>query len=125
MTTAEENRAAYMATVSELRLLAKRAPYVTEDWVLTVASMAPDEMRRRLIRSYDWSGHFHHSLDGIPQIKGLPGSGIDGCRSHKEVRAVVTGLLDQIELLKARLADSVRNTPPDDQGDQPSRDTPR
>ena len=29
-----------------------------------VASMDPMEMRRRLIRSSDWHGHFAHSLDG-------------------------------------------------------------
>ena len=68
--------------------------------MLQVASMDPDDMRRRLIRSNDWHGHFAHSLDGIPEIRNLPGAGIDGCRTHKEVRAVVLALLQQIERLK-------------------------
>jgi hypothetical protein len=95
-----ETEARYLRTVAELQELARRAPHVTQDWILTVASMDPAEMRRRLIRSNDWHGHFAHSLDGIPEIRNLPGAGIDGCRSHKEVRAVVLGLLRQIEAMR-------------------------
>jgi hypothetical protein len=58
------------------------------------------DMRRRLIRSYDWHEHFARSLDGIPQIRNIGGGGIDGCRSHKEVRAIVLDLLRQIDELK-------------------------
>jgi hypothetical protein len=101
------DEARYLRTVAELQEIARRCPHVTQDWVLQVASMDPDDMRRRLIRSYDWAGHFHHSLDGIPEIRALPGGAPDGCWSAKEVRAVVTGLLRQIERLKAALA-----TPP-------------
>jgi len=90
----------YLRTLRELQELAKRAPYVSQDWVREVARMDEMDMRRRLIRSHDWHGHFAHSLDGIPEIRNLPGSGIDGCRSHKEVRAVVLALLQQIERLK-------------------------
>ena len=90
----------YMRTVAELQELARQAPYVTHDWVLQVASMAPDDMRRRLIRSSDWRGHLAHCLDGIPEIRNIGGGGIDGCRSHKEVRAIVLDLLRQIEHLK-------------------------
>lgn len=99
-----ENERAYLRTVSELRELARNAPYVTEDWILQVACMDPADMRRRLIRSHDWSGHFHHSLDGIPAIQYMPGAGIDGCRTHREVRAVVLGLLERIDRLKQELA---------------------
>jgi hypothetical protein len=95
---------AYLRTVAELQVLARQAPYVTQEWLLEVASMDPADMRRRLIRSNDWHGHFAHSLDGIPEIQNLPGAGIDGCRSHKEVRAVVLELLQQIEHLKTRNA---------------------
>lgn len=91
----------YLRTLRELQALAKQAPYVSQEWVRDVACMDEMDMRRRLIRSNDWHGHFAHSLDGIPEIRNLPGSGIDGCRSHKEVRAVVMGLLAQIEQLKA------------------------
>lgn len=90
----------YLRTVAELQELASKAPYVTQDWVLQVASMDPADMRRRLIRSSDWHGHFAHSLDGIPEIRTIGGGGIDGCRSHKEVRAIVLDLLRQIERLK-------------------------
>lgn len=91
---------AYLRTVAELQELARNAPHVTQEWVLDVASMDPMEMRRRLIRSNDWHGHFAHSLDGIPEIQTMPGGGIDGCRSHKEVRAIVLGLLRQIDRMK-------------------------
>lgn len=92
-----EPERAYLRTVAELQELARNAPHVTQDWVLTVASMDPDDMRRRLIRSHDWHGHFAHALDGIPEVRNMPGAAPDGCWSHKEVRAVVLGLLRQIE----------------------------
>jgi len=91
---------AYLRTVAELQELARQAPFVTQEWVLQVASMDQDDMRRRLIRNYDWHGHFSHCLDGIQEIKNIGGGGIDGCRSHKEVRAIVLGLLREIERLK-------------------------
>jgi hypothetical protein len=73
--------------------------------------MENSDMRKRLIRNMDWHGHFSHSLDEIPEIRNLPGSGVDGCRSHKEVRAVVIGLLRKIECLNhelTRLKNEVR-----------------
>lgn len=66
-------------------------------------------MRRRLIRSYDWAGHFTHSLDGIPEIQHMPGGGLDSCRMHKEVRAIVLGLLEKIKHLEERLAQTQVN----------------
>ena len=90
----------YLRELRELQDLAQGAPYVTDAWVRQVACMDEMEMRRRLIRSYDWSGHFHHSLDGIPEIRNIGGGGVDGCRGHKEVRAIVLDLLRQIERLK-------------------------
>lgn len=99
------NEASYLRIVAELQEIARRAPYVTQEWVLQVASMDPDDMRRRLIRNFDWHGHFAHSLDGIPDIHNIGGGGIDGCRSHKEVRAIVLDLLRQIGRLKAADSD--------------------
>lgn len=90
----------YLRTLRELQELAERAPYVSQEWVRDVACMDEMDMRRRLIRSNDWHGHFAHSLDGIPEIRNIGGGGIDGCRSHKEVRAIVLDLLRQIERLK-------------------------
>ena len=83
----------YLATVRDLQELAKRAPHVTQQDVLDIASMPVEELRRRAIVARDWRGHFSHSLDGITEISAMPGSGIDGCRSHKEVRAIVEQLV--------------------------------
>ena len=101
---------AYRRTVADLQELARQAPYVTQDWVLHVASMEPADMRRRLIRNYDWHSHFAHCLDGIPEIRNIGGGGIDGCRSHKEVRAIVLDLLRQIERLKTPNVNSATPT---------------
>ena len=103
-----EHERAYLRTVAELQEIARRCPHVTQQWVLEVASMDSDDMRRRLIRSNDWHGHFACSLDDIPEIRNLPGAGIDGCRTHKEVRAVVMGLLQRIERLKTHNAEVSR-----------------
>lgn len=87
----------YLAIIAELQEIARQAPRVTQDWILQVASMDPMEMRRRLIRSNDWHRAFAQSLDGIPEIQTMPGAGIDGCRTHHEVRAIVLGLLKRID----------------------------
>jgi len=84
------------ATVRELTKLARAAPNVTEHDILEIASMPVEELRRRHIRQRDWHGHFNRSLDGIPEIRNMPGAAPDGCWSHKEVRAVVTGLLAKL-----------------------------
>lgn len=97
--------ASYRRTVHELRALAKDAPHVTEDWILQVASMDEADMRRRLIRSFDWAGYFSHSLDGIEAIRNMGGGAPDGCWSHKEVRSVVLQLVDKIEALKAKVSE--------------------
>lgn len=93
----ETGEANYLRTMSELQLLAQRAPHVTQEFLLQVASMEPDEMRRRIVTQADWIGHYSHALDGIEQIRGMQGSGIDGCRMPKELKAVVVGLLKKIE----------------------------
>lgn len=83
----------YLRTVADLQEIARKAPYVTQDWILQVASMDPADMRRRLVRQYDWHERFVKALDGIPEVAGIPGSGIDGCRTHREVRAIVLELI--------------------------------
>lgn len=100
MSSTSEQEAAYLRTVAELQGIAKKAPRVTQEWILEVAIMDPAEMRRRLVIGFDWTSHFQCSLDGIPELRAIPGAGIDGCRSHKEVRAVVVWLLAQLERLK-------------------------
>lgn len=96
----EQNQREYLRTVAELNEIASRCPHVDHKWVLEVASMDADDMRRRLIRSKDWHGHYHTSLDGIPEIANIPGGGFDGVRTHKEVRAIVLHLLRKIEQAK-------------------------
>lgn len=83
----------YLRTVADLQEIARKAPYVTQDWILQVASMDHADMRRRLVRQYDWHERFAKSLDGIPEIAGISGAGIDGCRTHREVRAIVLELI--------------------------------
>lgn len=83
----------YLAIVAELQALARNAPHVTQADILEIASMPIEQLRRRAIVARDWHGHFAHSLDGIKEISAMPGSGIDGCRSHKEVRAIVEQLV--------------------------------
>lgn len=90
----------YLRTIEELQEIAKECRFVSQDWIMKVASMDAADMRRRLIRSADWHGHFSHSLDGITEIQRMPGGGIDGCRSHKEVRAIVIGLLERIKRME-------------------------
>jgi hypothetical protein len=83
-------------TLSELQQIAKRGPHITPDDVRDIAAMPRDELQRRALRSRDWHGHFSHSLDGIPAIRNMPGAAPDGCWSHREVRAVVEGLLAKL-----------------------------
>lgn len=89
------NQAEYLRIVAELQEMAKRAPHVTQHWVLDVASMDTMEMRRRLIRSYDWQGHFNHSLDGIDAVRNKPGAAPDGCWDHRSVRSMVEQLITE------------------------------
>lgn len=84
--------AAYLATVAELNELARNAPHVTPAHVLEIASMAPDELRRRAIRQRDWAGHWSHCLDGLG-VNRMGGAAPDGCWMPREVRSVVVQLL--------------------------------
>lgn len=83
----------YLATIAQLQNLAKKAPFVTQDWILEVASMHPDDMRRRLIVNYDWHVRFQKCLDGIKEIKAMPGSAPDGCWDPGHIRGIVEQLV--------------------------------
>lgn len=89
-----ENQESYLRCVHSLQEIAKELPYVTHQDVLDVASMSREELQRRALIARDWHSHFAHALDGIKEIRCIPGSGIDGCRGDREVRAVVTALVD-------------------------------
>ena len=87
-----------LRTVAELQELARNAPHVTQEWVLEVASMDPMETaaadsKQRLARKLCAQSRRH------PEFRNIGGGGIDGCRSHKEVRAILD-LLRQIDRLK-------------------------
>lgn len=88
-----ENEASYLATVRELQQLAKRASRVTQDDILEIASMSIEDLRRRALVARDWHRAFAQCLDGIPEIKAMPGAAFDGVRGPKEIRAVVETLV--------------------------------
>lgn len=86
----------YLRCVAELQKMAESAPFVTQRDVLDIASMSREELQRRALRARDWHGHFAHALDGIPEIRNMPGAAPDGCWSHREVRTVVLGLVGKL-----------------------------
>jgi hypothetical protein len=98
MTTALTPEQAYLATVAELNALATRAKHVTHEDVLRIASMSADDLRRRAIVALDWHGCFSHCLDGMPELKAIPGGAPDGCWLPGPVRGVVAELLRRSEL---------------------------
>ena len=101
----ETNQEKYLATVAELQRLAKRAPNVTQDWILKVASMSPEDMRRRLIVNYDWHVSFAKCLDGIKEIKVMPGSAPDGCWDPSHIRGIVEQLVAACPMTWERVFD--------------------
>ncbi|WP_434716188.1 hypothetical protein [Paraburkholderia sp. A3RO-2L] len=75
--------------------LVTRLPHVRPSFVEEVKNMSREELQRRVLIGSDWQGAFACSLDGIPEISCMPGGGIDGCRSNREVRAIVTQLVKE------------------------------
>ena len=98
MTAALTPEQSYLATVAELNTLAERAKYVTHEDVLRIASMSADELRRRAIVALDWHSCFSHCLDGMPELKAIPGGAPDGCWLPRAVRGVVEALLRRSDL---------------------------
>lgn len=92
------NKEQYLATVNELETLRKKLPHVEHDFMLDVASMPIEELRRRVLVQFDWLGHFHHALDGIKEIRYIPGGGMDGFRAPDEVRRVVEELVKNCQI---------------------------
>lgn len=81
--------------MSAAQLLGVRtvAPHITAQQCEEIANLQVDQLQLNLLRSLDLHWKYRHALDGIADIQGLPGSGSDGHRMHKEMRAVVRGLL--------------------------------
>ena len=98
MTAALTPEQAYLATVAELNTLAERSKHVTHEDVLRIASMSADELRRRAIVALDWHSCFSHCLDGMPELKAIPGGAPDGCWLPRAVRGVVEALLRRSDL---------------------------
>lgn len=73
--------------------LVTKLPNVRPSFVEEVKNMSREELQRRVLIGSDWQGAFAQALDGIPEISCMPGGGIDGCRTHKEVRAIVMQLV--------------------------------
>lgn len=73
--------------------LVTKLPHVRPAFVEEVKVMSREELQRRALIGSDWQGAFACSLDGVSEISCMPGSGIDGCRGPKEVRAIVTQLV--------------------------------
>jgi len=85
----------------KLREQAKVLTTISPDLVDEVATMPMPELQRRYLNAVDYNGLHSRSLDGIPQINGIPGDTFDGCRSHRETRRIVLHLVDRLETLKA------------------------
>lgn len=73
--------------------LATQLTHVRQDFVAEVKDMSREELQRRGLIQSDYVGLFASSLDGIPEIQCIPGDGVDGCRDHRNIRAVVETLV--------------------------------
>lgn len=51
------------------------------------------EIRRRFRNSVDWHRAYASCLDGIREIRCMPGRGIDGCAEPRAIRTVVETLV--------------------------------
>lgn len=74
--------------------LARELPMVRPKFLEQVKEMSREELQRRVLIGSDWQGWFASALDGIPEISCMPGGGIDGCRTHKEIRTIVEQLVE-------------------------------
>lgn len=86
-----ENAASQEAV--DIQGLVARLPHVKPAFVEEVKVMSLAELQRRVLILSDWHGAFSCSLDGIKEIALMPGRGIDGCRSHEDVRHIVEQLV--------------------------------
>jgi len=60
-------------------------------------TLTRDELLRRYRKQQGWHRAFAESLDGIPEIKCMAGSGIDGYRMPDEIRRIVKTLVDHCQ----------------------------
>lgn len=68
---------------------------VSQDFIANVATMQPDELRRRILVQADYLTKFFCALDDIKQLKRMPGSGMDGNRNHREIRGLFMAVLQR------------------------------
>ncbi|MBB5547378.1 hypothetical protein [Paraburkholderia fungorum] len=55
--------------------------------------MSREELQRRVLIQSDYVGAFAGSLDAVPEIHCILGGGVDRCRDHRNIRAVVAALV--------------------------------
>lgn len=84
----------YRATVAMLLAHAKQARHVSQEEVLEIAAMSPDDLRRRAVVARDWHRLFSRCLDGLPELQAL-GAPPDGCWFPRDIRRVVEILVAQ------------------------------
>ena len=59
--------------------------------------LSREELLRRYRNQQVWHRSFAKCLDGIPEIRCMPGSGIDGCRCPEQIRRIVKVLADHCQ----------------------------
>lgn len=56
------------------------------------------EIRRRWLCGIDWHKHYLACLNDIPEIRSMPGSGINNCWFPEEIRNVVLTLVKRCQV---------------------------
>lgn len=79
-------------------MVAEKLPNLRAGFVEDVKSMSREELQRRLLIASDWAGVWSDSLDGIPEIRCIPGGGSDGTRMPNNVQAIVRTLVKECPL---------------------------
>lgn len=74
-------------------MVAERTPNVRPSLVAEIKDMGREELQKRLLIASDWASAWSNSLNGIPEIRCIPGGGDDGTRMPSNVQAVVKKLV--------------------------------
>jgi len=74
-------------------LVAEHGLSVRPTLVAEIKEMGREELQRRLLIASDWARSWSDSLNGIPEIRCIPGGGSDGTRLPNNVQAIVKKLV--------------------------------
>lgn len=74
-------------------LVAEHGLSVRPTLVAEIKEMGREELQRRLLIASDWARAWSDSLNGIPEIRCIPGGGSDGTRLPNNVQAIVKKLV--------------------------------